>query len=122
MKITIYGYKESFLFTPSAKVYQDDRFLGEVKAKGVLVLDGIAENSVLTFKCGIRSTQCVVSSPNIVLSFNRMTGCLEALATEHVDQVMIMQSAKDNNNVIMAVVMVLVLAVLTVLLLYLFRK
>lgn len=116
MKITIYGYKESFLLTPSVKVYQDGRLLGEVKAKGVLVLDNIATNSVLIFKSSIRSTECVVSSPNIVLSFNRMSGCLEALATEHVDQVMIMQSVKDNNNVIMAVGLVLVLAVLSLLL------
>ena len=81
MKITVYGYKESFLFTPSVKVYQDGRKLGEVSAKGALVLDNIAPGSVIKFKCGIRSTECVVSDPNIVLSFNRMTGCLEALAT-----------------------------------------
>lgn len=112
MKITVYGYKESFLFTPSVKVYQDGRKLGEVSAKGALVLDNIAPGSVIKFKCGIRSTECVVSDPNIVLSFNRMTGCLEALATEHVDQVMIMQSAKDNNNVIMSVIIILVLLIL----------
>ena len=114
MKVTIYGYKESFLFTPSVKVYQDGRLLGVVKAKNVLVLEGIEENSILTFKSGIRSTECVVSNSNIILSFNRMIGCLEAHATDHVDQTMLVQSMKDHNNVLMAVIIVLVLVVLYV--------
>jgi len=111
MKVTIYGYRENFLVKPTVKVFQDGRLLGEVASKGVLVLDGIAENAVLTFKSSIRSTQCVVSSPNIVLSFNRMSGHLEAIATENVDQAMMMHSAKDSNSMIIVALLVLVGAV-----------
>lgn len=91
MKVTIYGYKESFLFAPSVKVYLGDRCLGEVKPKGVLVLEDVEEDSVLRFVPSgflIRSTECIVSGSAIVLSVSRMSGRLEALATDHVDEAM----------------------------------
>lgn len=118
MKVTIYGYKESFLFAPSVKVYLGGRCLGEVKPKGVLVLDDVEEDSVLRFVLSgflIRSTECIVSGSAIVLSLNRMSGCLEALATDHVDKAMMMNSSKDNNNVIAAIVLIIALIFLAVL-------
>lgn len=115
MKVTIYGYKESYLFTQSVKVYLGDRCLGVVKPKGVLVLEGIEENAVLRFKATIiGSTECVVSGSAIVLSYNRLSG-FEALATDHADQAMMLNSSKDNNNIIILIAFIVVIIFLVAL-------
>lgn len=112
MKVTIYGYNESFALTPAVKVYQNDRLITKVPAKGIVELDGIEMNSILEFKCMTRSASCVVSNSKIVLSFNRFTGGLNAVSTEHVEIEMCRNSTKDSSNILLAMFFAIILILL----------
>ena len=81
-KVTILGYSESFVIAPSVSVYLNDWKIGEVSRNGKIELD-LDKGSYLKFKGGLRSTSCVVKPGDwVLLSFNRVTGGLDAILTD----------------------------------------
>lgn len=80
-KVIIHGYKETFAVNPAVKIYDNDKYIGEV-GKGQTISLPITKDTTLKFKSSIRSTEVKVYSnrlTEIQLSFNRGTGVLKAI-------------------------------------------
>lgn len=80
-KVIIHGYKETFVVNPAVKIYDNDKYIGEV-GKGQTISLPIEKDTTLKFKSSIRSTEVNVygnTLTEIQLSFNRGTGVLKAI-------------------------------------------
>ena len=88
-KVIIHGYKETFAVNPAVKIYDNDKYIGEV-GKGQTISLPITKDTTLKFKSSIRSTEVSVYSnrlTEIQLSFNRGTGVLKAITNIQSDDV-----------------------------------
>ena len=77
-KVMIYGYTESYLFNPPVNIFIGGQFIGSV-AKGNLFEIPIAYDTVILFKCSMRSAKITVPAGRVTkikLSWNRITGQL----------------------------------------------
>ena len=73
MKITIIGYTEGFIISPSVSVYRDGIYEGEVNKNSKLIID-ISAPCELEFKCSFRKTKIRIYDEQwILLSFNIKT-------------------------------------------------
>lgn len=81
-RVTILGYTEPFATYPTIKVFCKGEQIGEV-GHNERIQVCITENCVLEFKCSFRSTTCYVKEGDwVLLSFNRVTGALNATITD----------------------------------------
>lgn len=113
-KVTILGYTESFAVNPSISILQSDLKIGEVSQNGKVEVD-VEKGTLLQFKCGFRSTSCLVKPGDwILLSFNRTTGGLEAIVTDKDNYQFAINKAKgkDNTRWIWAIVIAAILLAL----------
>lgn len=110
-KVTILGYSEPFGVTPSVKIYRDGVYIGEVSQNGRLEYD-IESDCDLEFKCLVRSARCHVKGGDFVLlSFDRITGRLNASVTDETNlQLFVNDNLKKDNKKLVIVVVCLVLA------------
>ena len=91
-KIIIHGYSGIYAVNPPVKIYDKDKFVGEVKKEQTFEYY-ITEDTTLVFKCSIRSCKVFVSSnvnTEIKLMFDNFSGALKAITN-------IQGSDKENN-------------------------
>ncbi len=113
-KVTILGYTEPFGVTPSVKIYRDGVYIGEVSQNGKLECD-IESDCDLEFKCLIRTARCHVKGGDFVLlSFDRITGRLNASVTDETNIQLFVNDnlKKDNKKLVVIVAIVAVCLVL----------
>lgn len=113
-KVTILGYSEPFGVTPSVKIYRDGVYIGEVSQNGRLEYD-IESDCDLEFKCLVRSARCHVKGGDFVLlSFDRITGRLNASVTDETNLQLFVNDnlKKDNKKLVIIFAIVAVCLVL----------
>ena len=80
-KVIIHSYKELFVVNPKVKIYKNNQYITEIP-RGETIELFIDDDTTFTFKSSIRKVDVLVSKGNtteIMLSFNRGTGSLEAI-------------------------------------------
>jgi hypothetical protein len=96
--VTILGYAETFAWNPSVSIYQDGVQIGTVAHNGRIELR-IPQQCELQFKCNMRSAKCIVSPGDwILLSFDRMSGRLNATLTNKYNAQPTINQIKKNNS------------------------
>lgn len=114
MKITIIGYTEGFIISPSVSVYRDGIYEGEVNKNSKLIID-ISAPCELEFKCSFRKTKIRIYDEQwILLSFNRITGAISATPTSKDDFTLTLQQKKSEDKkrligIVVAIVLIFVL-------------
>lgn len=96
--VTILGYAETFAWNPSVSIYQDGVQIGTVAHNGRIELR-LPQQCELQFKFNMRSAKCIVSPGDwILLSFDRMSGRLNATLTNKYNAQPTIDQIKKNNS------------------------
>ena len=109
--VTIYGYKEDYAINMAVKVFCNGEEIGKVEHDGKMEIN-VEGEADLKFKCSIRSATCrVKGGDTVVLSFDRVTGSLNALVTnaDNLQTVVAENQEKDSKKatVITAIIVIL---------------
>lgn len=86
-KVIIHSYREAFIVNPPVKIYKNNQYITEI-SKGQTIELYIDNDTIFTFKSSIRKVDVLVSkgtTTEIMLSFNRGTGSLEAITNIKTD-------------------------------------
>ncbi|MBE6241139.1 MAG: hypothetical protein E7115_06540 [Bacteroidales bacterium] len=109
--VVIYGYTETFAVNPAVEITKDEALLATVSRNSKVELE-IAEPCELKFKSSFRTTRCMVKPGDaVVLSFNRMTGSLNATVTskENSATEINIKKGKDGTRIIWAIILIIAL-------------
>ena len=97
--VTVYGPRETFIVDPNIGIYQKGQKLGTVLGKEKTKIKGVRRNSELTFKYMFRSARCRISESSIILSFDRLSGELNAVPTEDVADTIQIREQKEKDQI-----------------------
>ena len=97
--VTVYGPRETFIVDPNIGIYQKGQKLGTVLGKEKTKIKGVRRNSELTFKYMFRSARCRISESSIILSFDRLSGELNAVPAEDVADTIQIREQKEKDQI-----------------------